>query len=239
VVQDVDNRTRAVAHLLASSGNAGCADRCQMDRRSRADRSHARPFGQRLLDLADLRPGVNVLDIGCGTGATSAAAWERVAPGGSVVGLDISPVMLAEARARSQSLKNASITWVAADAQTFAFPPRAADVALSRFGVAHFADTVAAFAEDVARRALPQLFAHHHHQTTHSCEFADGESLQSLLMSAGFRIAHFERFSGRLWVGSAPDDVLEWLYGCRRAVFSKGSPGVYLAGNAWMVNCRA
>jgi ribosomal protein L11 methylase PrmA len=35
-------------------------------------------------DLAALRPGMKVLDVGCGTGALSLAALENVRPGGAV-----------------------------------------------------------------------------------------------------------------------------------------------------------
>jgi ubiquinone/menaquinone biosynthesis C-methylase UbiE len=210
-----------------------------IDDRERTDRMLA-PFGERLLDLAALQPGERVLDIGCGTGATSTAAWERVAPGGSVTGVDISPAILEVARARARSLPNGHIAWVAADAQTFAFPPRAADVVLSRFGVAHFVDTVAAFANirralrsggrfvftewtsrarnewmslpaDVAHRALPELSEHRHRGQEHSSEFADELTLRSLLAAAGFRLEHFEAFSDRLWVGRTPEDVLSWF----------------------------
>jgi ubiquinone/menaquinone biosynthesis C-methylase UbiE len=260
-----------------------------IDDRERTDRMLAR-FGERLLDLASLQPGERVLDIGCGTGATSVAAWERVAPNGSVTGVDISPPMLEAAHARACSLTNAHIAWVAADAQTFAFAPHACDVALSRFGVAHFIDTLAAFrnirgalrnsgrfvftewtsratnewmslVDDVARRSLPELAEPHHRPQVHSSEFADERTLRSLLAGTGFRMEHFEAHSDRLSVGRTPDDVLAWfarlpegrvleaLTPEARTRFTDAlrielerrtdATGVYLAGSAWMVCCRA
>jgi SAM-dependent methyltransferase len=44
--------------------------------------------------------GARALDLGCGAGATSFALAARVAPGGEVWGVDVSPDLLARARAR-------------------------------------------------------------------------------------------------------------------------------------------
>ncbi len=55
-------------------------------------------FGQaqrwRAAALADIRPGMRVLDIGCGTGDLTLDALDRVGPTGGVVGLDFSAQML-------------------------------------------------------------------------------------------------------------------------------------------------
>ena len=56
-----------------------------------------RPWGQVLLDKAQLAPGQSVLDIACGTGIVARLSKQRVG-GGDVVGIDISPGMLAVAR---------------------------------------------------------------------------------------------------------------------------------------------
>src|SRR3982750_2779695 len=50
-----------------------------VDGQDRMDRMLA-PFGQRLLEAAELEGGHVVLDVGCGTGSTTLAAWQRVAP---------------------------------------------------------------------------------------------------------------------------------------------------------------
>ena len=50
---------------------------------------------------AGIRPGMRVLDLGCGTGNATFVAADLVGPGGSVVGLDHSPEALARARLRA------------------------------------------------------------------------------------------------------------------------------------------
>ncbi|MCG8588547.1 MAG: methyltransferase domain-containing protein [Proteobacteria bacterium] len=100
--------------------------------------------GQLALDAAQPQPGESVLDVGCGCGATALALAERVAPGGHVLGVDLSEPMLA--RARERAAGNGALEFRQADAQTHAFEPGSADLVFSRFGVMFFDDPVAAFA---------------------------------------------------------------------------------------------
>ena len=57
-----------------------------------------RPFAETVLDRVNLTPGDRVLDIACGTGIVARLARERMG-GGTVVGVDLSPQMLAVASA--------------------------------------------------------------------------------------------------------------------------------------------
>ena len=59
------------------------------------------------LELVPLQPGMNVLDVGCGTGAVTRILAERVAPG-KVVGVDLSEERLSVARqiAEEQAIPN-------------------------------------------------------------------------------------------------------------------------------------
>jgi ubiquinone/menaquinone biosynthesis C-methylase UbiE len=210
-----------------------------IDEQERTDRMFA-PFGERMLDRAGLTPGENVLDLGCGTAAQTVAAWQRVRPNGSVIGVDVSPIMLEAARERVHDLTDARITWVHADIQTYPFPPGRADVAISRFGVAHVANTLAAFAnirhalrgggrfvftewtaraenewmsfaDDVGRRVLPERFARPSNGLEHASDFANGQRLRALLEVAGFGIQSLERYRNGLWLGRNPADVLAWF----------------------------
>ncbi len=108
------------------------------------------PVLEAVLAQAGLKPAMDVVDIGCGTGASALAAAELVGPSGSVLGLDISPVLLARAQERA----SAQVQFLQADAQTHAFSPQSADAIISRFGVMFFADTTAAFA-NIARALRP------------------------------------------------------------------------------------
>jgi ubiquinone/menaquinone biosynthesis C-methylase UbiE len=51
-----------------------------------------------LIDMADIRPGMRVLDLACGAGTQSIQAAKRVGPNGRVVAADISPTMLEHVR---------------------------------------------------------------------------------------------------------------------------------------------
>lgn len=54
----------------------------------------------RAIELLELRPGARVLDVACGTGANFALIEQRIGPTGELVGIDLTPQMLARARAR-------------------------------------------------------------------------------------------------------------------------------------------
>ena len=109
------------------------------------------PFGQDALAAAAPKPGERVLDIGCGTGATTAELARLVAPGGRVLGADISHLLIGRARQR----KVANAEFIVADAATHDFDAGAFDLAFSRFGVMFFGDPAAAFKN--IRRALKPL----------------------------------------------------------------------------------
>jgi SAM-dependent methyltransferase len=108
------------------------------------------PVAEAAIKLAAIKPGERVLDIGCGTGATSIALARLVGPKGHVTGIDVSSAMIAHARTRSGGVAN--LEWLLADAAAHDFPPRSANLLFSRFGVMFFGDPAAAFAN--LRRAL-------------------------------------------------------------------------------------
>lgn len=102
------------------------------------------PVSALVFAAAKLQPGERVLDIGCGCGDTTLEAARRVGREGSVLGVDISTLMVARAQERAKA-EGVNAGFVVADAAVHAFAP-GADVLISRFGVMFFAEPERAFA---------------------------------------------------------------------------------------------
>lgn len=114
------------------------------DDAARFDRMLA-PFNDAVLDAA-IEPGFSVLDVGCGAGASTFAAAERIGHG-AVIGVDRDPALieLAHARMATRHL-HASVSFMNADASTVDLPAGSFDALISRFGMMLFDDPEAAFA---------------------------------------------------------------------------------------------
>ncbi|MGA0604561.1 class I SAM-dependent methyltransferase [Phenylobacterium sp. VNQ135] len=104
------------------------------------------PFVDVLTDEAFPGPGGQVLDIGCGAGATTLAMAGRLGPNGRALGVDISGPLVTAARARAEAEGVGNAAFVEADAQTYPFEAEGFDAVISRFGVMFFEDPEAAFA---------------------------------------------------------------------------------------------
>lgn len=131
------------------------------------------PVADALWDHATLVPGEWVLDLGCGCGVTTLDAAARVAPAGTVVGVDLSEPMLGVARRRAveggwmpAGAGVSSPSFVQADVQVADLVTLAGedsvgvasrggfDVAISRFGTMFYADPRAAFT-NIAAALVP------------------------------------------------------------------------------------
>ncbi len=110
------------------------------------------PLTEKAFDAAGFAPGQRVLDLGCGSGTTTFEIARRIAPTGSVPGIDFSETRLALAREQAAAEPDLPIAFEFADVETRAFAPEIFDIAFSRIGVMFFADPAAAFAN--VRRAL-------------------------------------------------------------------------------------
>ena len=109
------------------------------------------PWVPALLDLVELRPGERVLDVACGTGVVSRLAARRVAPSGTVTGLDLNEGMLTVA-GRLPLPPGFTIEWRQGSALALPFPDRAFDVVVCQHGLMFFPDRLKALEE--MRRVL-------------------------------------------------------------------------------------
>jgi SAM-dependent methyltransferase len=142
---DKDLHAEQVAYWTGEGGENWLAREARLDAMIAA-------LGERVIAAAAAQPGEAVLDIGCGTGPTTRALARAVGPGGSVVGLDLSPAMMAEAARRVGAESLTNTRFVVGDASVYPFEPTSFDLMFSRFGVMFFGDPAAAFAH--LRRAL-------------------------------------------------------------------------------------
>ncbi len=104
-----------------------------------------KPIGDALIKQTAFSQGEHIIDIGCGAGATSLAIAQEIGLSGSVIGLDISPVLVNEATNRAEKLKLENIKFMLGDAAVTTLPARQADCIFSRFGIMFFSDPYAAF----------------------------------------------------------------------------------------------
>jgi SAM-dependent methyltransferase len=102
----------------------------------------ANPFS-----LGRLQPGERVLDLGSGAGTDSLIAAQMVAPDGTVTGLDMTPQMLAKARAAAAAMGVANAEFVAGEAEQLPFPGSTFDVVISNGVIDLIPDKDAVFSE--------------------------------------------------------------------------------------------
>jgi SAM-dependent methyltransferase len=104
-----------------------------------------KPFEDLLVQAVATQSGHRVLDIGCGTGATTLAIARQLGVNGEVIGVDISEPMIGVARARGAH-EGSTASFICADAQSHPFGPAGFDRIISRFGIMFFENSVSAFA---------------------------------------------------------------------------------------------
>jgi SAM-dependent methyltransferase len=97
------------------------------------------PGTRRLLERGGVALGLHVADIGCGVGTVTAELAHLVGSGGRVVGVDVSPDQLAQARDRLAGPTLASINFVEASATNTGLPDASFDLVYCRFLLLHLA----------------------------------------------------------------------------------------------------
>ena len=94
----------------------------------------------RMLELAAIEGGEQVLDVATGVGEPAVSAARRVGPEGRVLATDVSATMIALARERAQGLALDNIEFREMDADRLDLPESSFDLVLSRWGLMFVAD---------------------------------------------------------------------------------------------------
>ncbi len=180
--------------------------------------------------LPHLRPGQEVLDVGCGPGTITADLADLVAPG-RVVGVDASAEVLVQARAAAHDRTASTVEFAVGDAYALDFPDHSFDVVHAHQVLQHLADPVRALVELrrvcrpyglVAARdsdygaftwypldpALDRWLALYHDLVRHNGAEADaGRRLLSWARQAGFSDI---TASASVWCFATPEDRAWW-----------------------------
>lgn len=101
-----------------------------------------RQWVEPVLHAAEIGPGDRVLDVACGTGVVARAAFDRVAPHGSVTGVDLNPAMLAVARRVAPAIE-----WRQGDVAALPFGEDAFDVVTCQSAIFFFPDPTRGLSE--------------------------------------------------------------------------------------------
>ncbi len=196
-------------------------------------------YHQPLLDAAAIATTDRVLDIGCGTGQTTRDA-ARAATAGTALGVDLSALMLDQARSRAVAEGITNATFEQVDAQIHPFAAQSFDVAISRTGAMFFGDLTAAFT-NIGRALTPggrlallvwQPLAGNEWIREISGALAAGRDLppppadapgpfslsdpdrvRTILTSSGFGDIHLEGSTAGMWFGTDADDAHPFVLG--------------------------
>jgi SAM-dependent methyltransferase len=109
------------------------------------------PTGEVVLDHAGVESGMDVLDVGCGSGGT--IAIPAALRGANVTGADVTPEHFDDARRRAAEA-GVEVEWVEADAADMPFADASFDRVLSTFGHAFAPDQEGA-ARELVRLCRP------------------------------------------------------------------------------------
>jgi SAM-dependent methyltransferase len=97
--------------------------------------------------LGRLAPGERVLDLGSGAGTDSLIAAQMVGPEGRVIGIDMTPAMLAKARAAAAEMGTSNVEFVESEAERLPFHDASFDVVVSNGVIDLIPDKDAVFSE--------------------------------------------------------------------------------------------
>ena len=106
------------------------------------------------LALAEIRPGMAVLDLGSGAGFDAFLAWRKVGPTGRVIGVDMTDDMLARARENAAKLGASNVEFRKGFIEKLPLEDNSVDLVISNCVINLSTDKRAVFAE-IARVLKP------------------------------------------------------------------------------------
>lgn len=195
-------------------------------------------ISNRMIELADIGPGSNVLDLATGRGEPAIPAAHRVAPNGVVVGIDPDALMLGMARERADSEGIANLNLLVGSAESLdGVQDSFFDAVLSRWGLMYMERPVEALL--AARQSLvpngvlvaavwvaPDLASFYSFPRSVLEEivpvppvdpslpgvfyYSDFERLRFDLETVGFSIQHTEELEVSVMEADFPAGVVEW-----------------------------
>lgn len=110
--------------------------------------------GERTIDRLGLLPGMSVLDLASGSGASAVPAARRVGAGGRVVAVDLSTRLLELGREKAARSGLGQLEFVEGDMTDTGFPDASFDRVMCVFGIS-FAPDMEAFAAELWRMVRP------------------------------------------------------------------------------------
>jgi ubiquinone/menaquinone biosynthesis C-methylase UbiE len=187
----------------------------------------------------DIRRGHRVLDVACGFGETTLELADRVGPLGSVLGLDCTRSFIEIAERERHIAGVSNVAYELADIDSAPLPPRAFDVAVSRFGVMYCASPVRALraigraltpggqigliawrslannpcwsiAEQIALRHVPPPGEQAQTCGPGPFSMSDLETNHSIMAAAGFKEVSIAQLDASLCVGRTLQEATEY-----------------------------
>jgi demethylmenaquinone methyltransferase/2-methoxy-6-polyprenyl-1,4-benzoquinol methylase/phosphoethanolamine N-methyltransferase len=107
------------------------------------------PNSRMVIELANLKPGDRVLDVGCGTGGLTLTARSYTGPSGKVYGIDAAPEMIEVAKKKALRA-GLEVVFDVGLIEELAFPDATFDVVISRLAIHHLPD-------DLKRRGFAEI----------------------------------------------------------------------------------
>jgi ubiquinone/menaquinone biosynthesis C-methylase UbiE len=103
---------------------------------------------EKIAGWANIRPGITVLDVGCGAGFLGRTYWQYFKDGGHYIGVDISTELCSDAKKAAYDWSNEKATcFIAGDAHILPFKDNSVDMVMSQILFVHIKDPKRALSE--------------------------------------------------------------------------------------------